>query len=72
MINIELPTGKTITMTAFEWLFMLDEKDVDEFYQSCMADDLGVYIDDPFSNRVERGKLEVEEIPDESIAEEII
>lgn len=59
-------------MTAFEWLFMLDEKDVDEFYQSCMADDLGVYIDDPFSNRVERGKLEVEEIPDESIAEEII
>lgn len=72
MINVELPTGKTISMTAFEYYFMLEEKDVDEFYQSCMADDLGEHIDNPFSGRVIRGRLEIDEIPDIVVEEEDI
>lgn len=72
MINIELPTGKTLSMTAFEWFFMLKEEDVDEFYQSCMADDLGEHIDDPFSGKIIRGRLEIDELPDIIIEEDIL
>lgn len=64
MPNISLPSGKVIYLSVYEWLFQLDDKNVDEFYQSCMADDLGTYVDDPFSQRSYQGKLEVEDIPD--------
>lgn len=59
MLNIQLPTGNTISVSAYEYYFMLDDNDMDEFYQSCMADDLGRYIDNPFSNR--KHSLEVKE-----------
>lgn len=59
-------------MTAFEWFFMLKEEDVDEFYQSCMADDLGEHIDDPFSGKIIRGRLEIDELPDIIIEEDIL
>lgn len=61
MPNISLPTGKVIYISIHEWLFQLEEKNVDEFYQNCIADDLGTFIEDPFSLRVPHGKLEVEE-----------
>ena len=71
MPNISLPNGKAIYVSTYEYYFQLDEKDVDEFFQSCMADDLGSFVDDPFSQRVVPGKLEVEEeipeIEDESV-----
>ncbi len=63
-MNIQLPTGNTISVSVYEFFFILEEKDVDEFYQSCMADNLGVYIDDPFSNKSYYGKLDLEDIPD--------
>lgn len=63
-MNIQLPTGKTISVSCYEWLFMLKEEDVGEFYQSCIADDLGIDIENPFSNKIVHGKLEVEEIPE--------
>ena len=60
-MNIQLPTGNTITISVYEYLFLLDDKDVDLFYQSCMADNIGVYIDNPFSNRYSTGgKIEVD------------
>ena len=46
---INLPTGKTISLTTYEWLFILKEEDVDSFYQSCIADDLGHEMNNPFS-----------------------
>lgn len=61
MPNISLPSGKVIYVSAYEYYFQLQEKDVDEFFQSCMADDLGHFIQDPFSQRIAMGKLEVEE-----------
>lgn len=61
MPNINLPTGNTIYVSTYEYYFLLPEEEVDEFYQSCIADNLGVYIDDPFSNKVAQGKLEVED-----------
>lgn len=76
MPNISLPNGKVIYVSTYEYYFQLDEKDVDEFFQSCMADDLGSFADDPFSQRISLGKLEVEEseefpdIPDEVIDED--
>ena len=71
MPNISLPTGKVIYLSTYEWLFKLEEKDVDEFYQNSIADDLGMFIEDPFSMRMPMGKLEVEETPDiEEIAVE--
>lgn len=64
MPNISLPTGKVIYLSTYEWLFQLEEKNVNEFFQNCIADDLGMFIEDPFSMRVHQGKLEVEETPD--------
>ena len=64
MPNISLPTGKVIYISTYEWLFQLEEKHVDEFYQNCIADDLGTFIEDPFSMKTPRGRLEVEDIPD--------
>lgn len=63
MPNISLPTGKVIYLSVYEWLFQLEEKDIDAFYQSCIADDLGTYEDNPFSQRVHQGRLEVEDSP---------
>lgn len=64
MPNINLPTGNTIYVSAFEYFILLDDKDVDEFFQSCIADDLGVYIDNPFSNTAVQGKLDIEDVPE--------
>jgi hypothetical protein len=64
MPNISLPTLKVIYLSVFEYYFQLEEKNVDEFFQSCIADDLGMFIDDPFCLKVAQGKLEVEEIPE--------
>lgn len=50
---------------------MLKEEDVDEFYQSCIADDLGIEIDNPFSNKIIHGKLEIEETVFPEISTEI-
>jgi len=74
MPNISLPTGKVIYISTYEWLFQLEEKNVDEFFQNCIADDLGMFIEDPFSMRMPMGKLEVEDTPDieEVIMEETI
>ena len=64
-MNLQLPTGKTLSISIYEWLFVLKDEDVDEFYQSCIADDLGIDIENPFSNKIVHGKLEVEEITEE-------
>lgn len=64
MPNISLPTGKVIYLSVYEWLFQLEEKNVDEFYQSCIADDLGSFVEDPFCQRAYPGRLEVEETPE--------
>lgn len=64
MPNISLPTGKVIYLSVYEYYFQLEEKNVDEFYQSCIADDLGAFVDDPFSQRAYHGRLEVEDEPE--------
>jgi hypothetical protein len=64
MPNISLPTGKVIYLSVYEYYFELQDKDVDNFFQSCVADDLGTYEDNPFANRATPGRLEVEEAPD--------
>lgn len=64
MPNISLPTGKVIYLSVYEYYFQLEEKDVDAFFQSCIADDLGTYEDNPFSQRAPQGRLEVDETPE--------
>lgn len=73
MPNISLPTGKVIYLSVYEYYFQLEDQHIDEFFQSCIADDLGIFVDDPFSQRIQTGKIEVEETPeteDEAILEE--
>lgn len=62
---IQLKTGKTIYVSSYEYYFMLDDNDVEAFFEQCVADDLGTFQDDPFSSKVVLGKLEIdEELPD--------
>lgn len=71
-MNIQLPTGKTISISVYEYLFILKDEDMDTFYQNCIADDVGNYIEDPFSDASMKGKLEVDEpveIPEVPIEE---
>lgn len=60
-MNIQLPTGKTISVSLYDYYFILQEEDVDVFFQSCIADDLGDEINNPFSNKASTGKIEVDE-----------
>jgi len=60
-MQIQLPTGKTISVSVFDYYFILKDEDVDLFYQSCIADDLGEEVNNPFSGRASTGKIEVEE-----------
>lgn len=34
---------------------------MDDFYQACIAENIGVYIDNPFTNNSSGEKLEVDE-----------
>lgn len=62
---LSLPTGKIIHISMFEFLFLIPEDNVDEFYQQLIADDAGTPApDDPFSNRAPKGTLEWEEVPE--------
>jgi len=69
MPNISLPTGKVIYVSTYEYFFKLQEEDVDEFFQSAIADDLGIQVEYPFSNKVVFGTLEINDIPEEEIEE---
>lgn len=63
-MNVNLPNGNTISMSVYEYFFLLEDEDMDEFYQSCLADNAGVYINNPFSN-IERGKLDIDDEEEE-------
>jgi hypothetical protein len=64
MMNIQLQTGKTINISAYEYYFILKDEEVDFFFQSCVADDLGTEINNPFANRASAGKLDLDDLPD--------
>jgi len=59
-MNISLPTGKVISVSYYQWLFILKEDEVNDFYQDCIADDLGTQIENPFNNN-HAEKLDIEE-----------
>lgn len=63
-MNIQLPTGLTISVSAYEYLFLLKEDEVDMFFQECIADNLGSYIEDPFSGGSSKERIKLDEIPD--------
>lgn len=58
---INLPTGKVIYVSVDDFLFRLKEEDVDQFYQSCIADDLGEYIDFPFASQAGNGSISLDD-----------
>lgn len=60
-MNLQLQTGKTISISAYEYYFALKEEDIDLFFQSCIADDLGIELNNPFSNKSSIGRLDFEE-----------
>ena len=64
-MNIQLATGNTISMSCYEYYFVLKDEDMEEFYQSCIADNLGIEINDPWSGRASMGRIEFEEPPQE-------
>ena len=61
---IQLQTGKTIYISAYEYYFVLKDEDIEEFFQTCIADDLGTFKENPFSDSVFKGKIEIDEIPE--------
>lgn len=71
MPNIQLDTGMTIYVSTYEYYFKLKDEDVELFFQSCKADNLGIYIDNPFSGRRFIGKIDEEEgeVPEDSAIE---
>lgn len=69
MPNIQLRTGNTIYVSTYEYYFKLDEKDIDLFFQSCEADNLGIYIDNPFSNAHCDGRVDPPDIPEDAAIE---
>lgn len=68
---IQLETGKTIFISAYQYYFELEDEDVEEFLKACVADDLGIYTDNPFSDaHLKKGMVEVKEEPGEVVEEE--
>lgn len=64
MPNISIGvTGKVVYMSVYDYYFRLEEEDVESFFQSCIADDLGTFIEEPFSKGAP-GRLDYEEVPD--------
>lgn len=61
MPNIEIGNGKTLYVSVYEYYFLLKDEDMDEFFQSCLAEDVGNFVENPFSNSINRGRLEVDE-----------
>lgn len=69
MIRFELPTGRTVMLTAEKWLSLTDED-----IQKLIAEDKGVFISDPFddfdykeSRKLNLPELEVEDLDEETI-----
>jgi hypothetical protein len=63
MPNIQLATGKTIYVSSYEYYFGIDDENAESFFQSCIADDLGSFVENPFNNSpVISGRLEIEVI----------
>jgi hypothetical protein len=50
-LHIQLPTGNTIIMSTYDFLFNIKDEDMPLFWQHCVAENLGVYIDNPFSEK---------------------
>lgn len=71
-MRYELPNGKTITLSFEQWDALTDEK-----VQEMMADDLGFFIGDPFTNldysydrqgkKIEVPNPDVEELSEDEI-----
>ena len=55
-MNIQLPTGKTVYVSTYEFLFKTEDgkvvyttdDEIEDFYRNAMADDLGSFVEDPF------------------------
>lgn len=63
-MRVNLPNGKTVEVNTSEW-FAMNDAEVEEFYQSCMADDLGIAIENPFSSKKnEKLDIDIEEEPE--------
>lgn len=65
-MRIQLPNGLTIEVSVIDYLFILEEEDMDLFYQECMADNLGIDIVNPFS-RKNIQSLDIDEDEEEDI-----
>lgn len=65
-MNLQLPTGNTVWVSAYEFFFLLKDEDVDLFFQACIADNVGTYIDNPFSGKAFGERLEFDEEEDSS------
>ena len=62
---VSLPTGNVIHISMYEFLFLIPEDRVDEFYQQLVAENAGIPApDDPFSNRAIKTRLEWEDVPE--------
>ncbi len=59
-------------MSVYEYFFILKDEDMDAFYQSCIADDLGTELNNPFSNKSSMGKLEIPETPEIEDVEDLL
>jgi len=61
---LSLPTGNVIHISIYEFLFLVPDDKVDEFYQQLIADNAGIPApDNPFTNKAPKGKLEWEDVP---------
>lgn len=65
MAILSLPTGNVIHISMFEFLFLIPDDKVEDFYQELIADNAGSPApEDPFSNRASKGKVEWEDVPE--------
>lgn len=72
MPNIQLRTGNTIYVSCFDYYFRLKEEDVELFFQSCEADNLGIMIEDPFAGTLHHQELDLQEEEEEGLVKSYI
>lgn len=57
---LQLPTGNTVSIST-EFFFSLKDEEITLLYQSCIADNLGIPIENPFAHKSLGGDLEAED-----------
>lgn len=61
---LQLPNGKTISIST-EYYFSIPDDKLSEFFQDCIASDIGLEINYPFISLPNSGEFPTDDIPEQ-------